>query len=251
MTIIEPQRRVLVIGGTSDAIIEITLLLEQGYRVLHSRFSDAIHLETPDSPMYKERFGALDTDGFIELIKREHIHQIVDAAHPFAEQVHVSAERAACQCNIPYRRILRPDLKGLDRYSHIREVSSHDEAAKLCTQIGGTVLATIGSRNIHCYQSLLHNNGQVLFARVLDNSQSVNVCLQCGVPSECIIQGRGPFSVADNLKHITLSGAGIVVTKDSGEQGGVYQKIKATQQAGCLIVIIKRPASGSNHGVTL
>ncbi|NLD91535.1 MAG: precorrin-6A reductase [Fibrobacter sp.] len=238
----ELQSQVLVIGGTSDAIVEITSLLKQGYRVLHSRFSDAITLETPDSPMLKERFGALDTDGFVELIKKENIDQVVDAAHPFAEQVHVSAEIAACQCNIPYRRILRPDLQGLDRYSHIREVSSHDEAAQLCTQLGGTVLATIGSRNIHCYQSSLHKNGQILFARVLDDPQSVNACLQCGIPSDRIIQGRGPFSVADNLNHITLSGARIVVTKDSGEQGGIYQKIEAAQRAGCLIIIIKRPS---------
>ncbi len=241
----ETQRQILVIGGTSDAVVEITSLIKQGHRVLHSRFSDAISLATPDSPMLKERFGALDTNGFIELIKRENVDQVVDAAHPFAEQVHVSAECAACQCKIPYRRILRSGLQGLDRYSHIREVSSHDEAAQLCMQLGGTVLATIGSRNIHYYQSLLQKNGQVLFARVLDVPQSVNACLQCGIPSECIIQGRGPFSVADNLNHILLSGARVLVTKDSGAQGGVYQKIEAAQRAGCLIIIIKRPSVGS------
>lgn len=241
MTIIEPRGRVLVIGGTSDAVSGIISLLQQGYWVLHSRFSDTIPLETPDNPMFKERFGALDTDGFVELIKRECIDQIVDAAHPFAEQVHHAAECAALTCNIPYRRVVRPDLQNLDRYSRIHEVVSHEMAAEVCLQTGGTVLATIGSRNIHLYQSVLHDAGQKLFARVLDDPQSVNACLQCGIPSDRIIQGRGPFSVTDNLKHIMLSGARIVVTKDSGAQGGVYEKLEAAHQAGCLVVIIKRP----------
>jgi len=52
---------------------------------------------------------------------------------------------------------------------------------------------------------------------------------------------RGPFSVAFDAMLIRELGIKTVIAKESGDQGGLSDKITACRQTGCKLLIIARP----------
>ena len=58
---------------------------------------------------------------------------------------------------------------------------------------------------------------------------------------ECIVAGRGPFSLEENRRQIRAFGIGTLVTKDSGRAGGVREKLAAARAEGCRVVVLRRP----------
>ena len=57
-----------------------------------------------------------------------------------------------------------------------------------------------------------------------------------GFKKENIISEIGPFTVEQNCSHIR-----IVITKESGKNGGFSDKITAAQLCGCKALIIRKP----------
>jgi precorrin-6A/cobalt-precorrin-6A reductase len=82
---------------------------------------------------------------------------------------------------------------------------------------------------------------------VLDHPQSVQAALSAGIPKQNIIKGRGPFSIQQNVAVIKEYNIGALVTKDSGEAGGVPAKLEAARAAGCRVVVIRRPDELIGH----
>ncbi|HEA67646.1 MAG TPA: hypothetical protein ENI07_12600, partial [Desulfobacterales bacterium] len=62
-----------------------------------------------------------------------------------------------------------------------------------------------------------------------------------GLELEKIVCANGPFSVTENALLIARHHIGVLVTKDSGDAGGVRAKIDAARDFGCRIVVVKRP----------
>jgi precorrin-6A/cobalt-precorrin-6A reductase len=58
------------------------------------------------------------------------------------------------------------------------------------------------------------------------------------------VVGRGPFSVQNNVDLIRRHGAQLLVSKDSGQAGGLHTKIEAAKQENCKIVVVTRKNSG-------
>jgi precorrin-6x reductase len=84
-------------------------------------------------------------------------------------------------------------------------------------------------------------------ARVLPLAESLEACQRAGMPKAGIVAARGPFSVEENRKAIRDAGAGTLVTKDSGVEGGVPAKIEAANLEGCRVVLVRRPPSGATE----
>jgi precorrin-6x reductase len=80
-----------------------------------------------------------------------------------------------------------------------------------------------------------------LVARVLDHPASVEVCRRSGLNSEEIFRADGPFSVTENTALIIRYHIDVLITKDSGDAGGVDTKILAARNCGCRVVIVDRP----------
>lgn len=252
---------ILLIGGTSETAPLATGLAEAGYDVLVSTATDA-PLATGDHPRISRRTGSLDEAGITALAKERGIRAIVDAAHPYAEAVHAAARNAAKNRGIPCLMLQRPEALSPegspDRISStkwlaaqcvsidaegvsIRFASNHGDAAGKAFGDGRPVLLTTGSRNLVPYAEASSRTGIPLAVRVLDIPDSFIACREAGIPEERIIAGRGPFSVSENLAAIRRFGTGVVVTKESGSAGGFEAKVAAAAQAGCLLVVMRRP----------
>ena len=164
---------------------------------------------------------------------------MVDATHPYAEAIGPLARKVAGQLQLPYFRWLRP--AALSGSSEILTAADHAEAATLAFSIGAPVLLTIGSKNLEPYIRESRKIGLPVIARVLDHPDSRAACQKLGLPPEAIITGKGPFSVDENRSTIRNFRIGVLVTKDSGEAGGVPEKLEAARMEGCRVVVVRRP----------
>lgn len=232
---------ILLFGGTSETSIMAQALAEAGCDVLVSTATD-IPLDIGHHPRIEHRVGKMSEDGIRELIRVRKISAIVSVSHPYAENLHRTL--AAVATKIPCFTYLRPEiLKDREDCLHAQ---SHEEAAVLACELGRPVLLTTGSRNLIPYVQESEKTCVLLYTRVLDQSASHQACAEAGIPPERVITGRGPFSVEENRRLIRQFSIGVLVTKDSGEAGGVREKMEAARLEGCLVVIVARPVVKSD-----
>lgn len=229
---------ILLLGGTAETAPLASLLAEAGYEVLVST-ATAVPLAIGDHPRIHHREGPLDKDSLAALSVEKHIDAIVDAAHPYAENAHANARAAAILLHLPCLRYVRPSLLVHDKGT--LSAASHEEAARLAFSLGRPVLLTTGSRNLRPYAAAARETRRPLIVRVLDAPESLLACRTAGIPPEHTITGRGPFAVEENIRLIRKFDIGVLVTKDSGEAGGVAAKQEAARREGCTLVIVTRP----------
>ncbi len=242
---------ILLLGGTSETAPLATELAEAGYRVLVSTASD-VELDVGRHERISRRTGPLEAADVVELIEGHGVRAIVDATHPYAEQAHRMADEAAGRGGAPVFRLHRPPALaspgGADAAGDQDELlfaDDHERAAELACRAGRSILLTVGANNVGVYVRHARAAGVALAARVLDREQSLRACQEAGLAHERIVAGRGPFSQAENREHIRRFAADVLVTKDSGQAGGLAEKLAAARAEGCRVVVLRRPpASG-------
>ena len=68
-----------------------------------------------------------------------------------------------------------------------------------------------------------------------------------GFDTEKLILDKGPFTAERNMEHIKLSGAEIMITKNSGAAGGYPEKAAAAEAMGIRLLTLAPP---DESGVT-
>jgi precorrin-6A/cobalt-precorrin-6A reductase len=235
---------ILLLGGTSETAPLATALARAGHSVLVSTATN-IALDVGSHAKIRRRSGRLDVPGMIELIRRESISAIVDAAHPYATAAHATARDAAHAAGIRCLTYTRPVEATPD--AGVRSAADHEEAARLACEAGGPILLTTGSRNLAPYVAEARRRSIALFVRVLPEAESLSACRDAGVAEAQIVAARGPFSVEENRALIRRFGIKTLVTKESGTAGGFGDKIEATRLEQCSVVVVRRPAPPSEE----
>lgn len=228
---------ILLLGGTSESVAVAEAIAGAGYKVLVSAATD-VPLESSSHANLTRRQGRLNEEAMAELVRRQHIRAIVDVTHPYASAVRATAAHVAEQMHIPYLTYVRPG--SVTRQDNVRHVPSHEDAATAAFSYGKPVLLTTGSRNLTPYMEEARRTRLPLVARVLAHEESVAACLAAGLPEDCIVTGRGPYSVEENRCLLRDYGVGVLVTKDSGDRGGVREKLEAARLEGCQVVVVDR-----------
>ncbi|RJQ66466.1 MAG: precorrin-6A reductase [Desulfobacteraceae bacterium] len=232
-------RVILLFGGTSETAPLADMLAGAGYEVLVS-IATPIELAIGRHSRVRRRIGRLDAAGMVDLIQTEQVRAVVDAAHPYAEQLHAIVARACQTARVRLLRYRRPSVPVPDRKG-IQWAVDHATAAALACRPGSRVLLTIGSRNIAPYVRAAVENQADVFARVLPESDSLDACRMVGLSLAQVIGMRGPFSREDNLNLLHQLRIDVLVTKESGIAGGFKEKIEAALERKCRVVIIQRP----------
>ncbi|MCK4821472.1 precorrin-6A reductase [bacterium] len=241
---------ILLFGGTSETFQIANLLAENNFDVLISNLTDS-PTGWDLSNSIRLRHGALDVSSMCELVAEEGITAIVDAAHPYAEQLHNTAVDVSRTTNIPYYRYERPgiDYAGYD----IEFADDHQYGAELTFRFGRRALLTTGTRNLEPYVKAAQNTGSKLFVRVLPCEESLACCREYGVDEDNIVAECGPFTIEQNLELIKKYCIAVLVTKDSGLAGGVLEKLEAAKTCEIKVVVIRKPVitqrTGESFGV--
>lgn len=233
---------ILLMAGSSEAREVLPLLLKEVDRVLVTTATDYPYPLMPAEGQGRVsvRQGRLDKDQMVELIRLEGIHCLVDATHPFAAEASATAIQACKQTEVPYIRFQRKAFP-LPHSELIHQVKDQREAAHLACRLGQTIFLTTGSKDLEVFCEHAKEVGRRLLVRVLPSPESIQKCLQAGVHPDSIIAMKGPFSARLNTALWSDLSVDTVVTKESGEEGGLPEKIKAALELSINLVVVKRP----------
>ncbi|MGC4067749.1 MAG: precorrin-6A/cobalt-precorrin-6A reductase [Polyangiaceae bacterium] len=229
--------RILLAGGTTDGRRVTQELLEHGYSVLWSQATD-VPFALPDHPKLACRSGPLTATGFAELARIERIDAFVDVGHPHAEGLHEALRAASVQTGLPLFRFAR---SAMTFEPWVTQVHSHEEAARLAFGLRRNVFLTIGTRHLEPYVTEANTSVQEFALRVLDCAESRLRVQALGLRGP-VLFARGPFSLDDNLRDFDRFDADVIVTKDSGPEGGLAAKLSAARALGCEVIVVERPA---------
>ena len=242
---VKDNNKILLICGTAETTKLSHAIADAGFSVLLSTATDAyleIDPEIKSESMRKitRRWGRLNQDGFINLIKQECICAVVNACHPYASDLRATAIKAAELSGVPCFNYNRPEHE-FSELNNCIIATTHEEAAEIAFSFEKTVLLTTGSNNLIPYVNTARAKGIKLITRVLPRIESISACMNAGLSDLEIIAARGPFTIEENIASIKRFNAGIIVTKSSGKEGGFLEKIEAAQRCNCKVVIVKRP----------
>ena len=170
--------------------------------------------------------------------------QVIDATHPYAVNVTENIKTAAQEVDIPLWRLIRDTGCDMGDWHWASDIES---AVKLLGTWDGNILLTTGSKDLDQFtdETIKHR----CFPRVLPVMSSLERCLSLGFSPSHIICMQGPFSVALNEALMAQFEITTLVTKASGTTGGFFEKVQATKNTGCRLVVVGRPTHET--GLTL
>ena len=213
---------ILVFGGTTEGRKTVEVLEEGGNTYYYSTKTG----EQDITLHHGQRIdGALDAEA-MQMFCREHgIRLIVDAAHPFASQLHQTIALVSESLNVPtirYERIYPerdPEITWIDDYSQIpRDIHS--------------LLATTGVQSIAKLKPL-EAEGIRIYYRILQRESSIALALKQGASQEQLCYFEDPQDIPVEAEAILL--------KESGLSGGFSEKVEAAKARGMRIIALKRP----------
>ena len=79
------------------------------------------------------------------------------------------------------------------------------------------------------------------YPRILKVASSLEKCEKLGINPDHLISMTGAASCDENIELIEKYDASVMITKESGEIGGVIEKIEAANKTDIAIIMIQRP----------
>lgn len=234
---------IFLLGGTKDAT-NIIKHLKENYDafILTTTTTEYGAKLAKECGSDKTIARPLPKDEIIDILTDEKFDLIIDATHPFAQHITQTIISVSDQLKIPYIRFERPptNLENMDT-SHIHYVNSFDEAGKLIASefSQGNVLHFAGANTMG--EILKYVSPEKFYPRILKVDSSLEKCKKLNVDSDHIIPMNGAATTQENIELIEKYGACVMITKESGEIGGVIEKIDAANEKGIDIIMIQRP----------
>ena len=229
--------RRLIFGGTTEGREFAVKCVADGDAVLVCVASVAGQRELPaDMPCL---VGRMEASEMIRCATEFGAEELVDATHPFAEAVSRNIRRCAEVTGLPLRRIERGSDAEADFADAVTWADDAAHAAKLLREESGNILLATGSNTLQIYAGLLGTDR--LYVRVLPNITSLQKCEAAGMPASHVIAMQGPFPAELNAALYRMWDIRHLVTKDSGDVGGVREKVVPALNQGINVVMIRRP----------
>ncbi|MCX7923580.1 MAG: precorrin-6A reductase [Clostridia bacterium] len=230
---------ILIIAGTADArhlLKELSKLNIPTTATVATKFGSDLLGESPDIKILE---GRLDSQAMEALIKQLGIKCLIDASHPYAKEVSLNAIKACEATQTPYIRYERRET--INQSDNLIITKDFEEAAKQAAQITGNIFLAIGSNHLEAFTNKIPDFTDRLFARVLPDSKVISKCEAAGLTAKNIIALKGPFSEALNIEMLKHCNAKVIVTKDSGKEGGTDEKLSAAEKLGIPVIVVGRP----------
>lgn len=199
----------------------------------------------PDAPNILSHEGRLKEPEIRQFLREIQPEVCVDATHPYASVITDSLHRICGEEGIPYLRVQRDVGEAEEKMqaaadSSRKVVSSAEEAAAFLRGQKGRILLTTGSKELEAFCTPEDLRRRCI-VRVLPAAAAIEKCRQAGFQANQIVAMQGPFSADLNAALLREWRIDWLVTKDSGEEGGCPEKLRAAGQTGTGVVLIKRP----------
>ena len=225
--------RVVIFSGTTEGrelSAETAALGMETLVCVATEYGKEVQTQEPGIQVHS---GRLDVEGMTQVLAGADL--CVDATHPYAREASRNIREAAKEAGVPCHRLLR-------RESQLPPgcilVDSAADAARFLQGVEGNILLTTGAKELASFAPVgVHR----LYPRVLPAVESLEACEALGISRSNVIAMQGPFTQELNVALIRQFSIGWLVTKDGGAAGGFAEKVRAAQEAGAKLVVIRRP----------
>ncbi len=233
------RKQILIFGGTTEGRRLAETMCAAGFFCTVSvatQYGEQVMKEMPSLTLHR---GRLDAGQMEEFIKEGGFFAVVDATHPFAVEVSENIRKSLSGMSLPYIRLKRDtDMREAqkERLLWFRDMESCGEVLQETT---GNILLTTGSKDLAAF-----SEGELkkrLYVRILPNEESIALCEKQGICGKQIIAMQGPFSTEMNEAIIRQFHISYLVTKESGNTGGFFEKVRAAGNAGIPVMVIGNP----------
>lgn len=223
--------KALILGGTTEATTLAKRLA--GHPRIDARVSLAGRTKNPVLPPLPTRIGGFGgVEGLAEYLRAEGIGAVIDATHPFADQISANAAAACGLAGVPLRLLTRPAwVAGPgDCWIGVQDMAA---AALALRGLGDTVFLTIGRQEVAAFEAMPDKRYLI---RAVDPPEPMPA-----LPRMSLILDRGPFTVEGELALMREQGVEAVVSKNSGGRA-TDAKLEAARALGLPVVMVERPA---------
>ena len=252
---------ILILGGTTEGRLAVRVADAAGSPYWYSTRGDLQQVECLHGTHIT---GAMDEPAMTAFSAGHGIRLLVDAAHPFASELHRTVASVAESLDLPVVRVERvyPDFEagempgqaGHDGRSQVGhdgcgQAAGHDSTViRWCDDFADAMrqleadgitrlLALTGVQTIGKLRPYWSRHGDCRF-RILRREESLERAVREGFPAENLVY----YEEEDDAALIARLHPQAILTKESGESGGFPEKVAAARAAGIPVYAIRRPA---------
>lgn len=222
---------ILIFGGTTEGRYTVKVCEEASKPFYYSTKNNLQEIPLANGIRLS---GGLDQLSMPLFCKEKNIRLIIDAAHPFAINLHDTISKVSDDLNIP---VIRYERNYVEDFENILWFDSYDDAVDYLEKHKiEKLLALTGVNTISKFKRYWQNH--FCWFRILDREDSRKIVEETGFPIENVLyykQDNDEKALFEKLKPQAI------ITKESGESGGFKEKIIAAQQLNIPVLVIKRP----------
>lgn len=222
------MKRILVLGGTSDATLLAHVLKATGQDAIFS-YAGRTMAPTPQ-PLPTRTGGFGGVAGLENYLRAENITHLIDATHPFAAQMSRNAIEAARLAGVNLMALERAPWQAQagDCWHKVADI---DAALAQLPDIPSRIFLAIGRQNISAFAA---KPAHFYLLRFIDAPGHIPL------PRYEALAMRGPFT--ESLDRALLENYGIthIVAKNAGGEA-TRSKIDAARTLKLPVIMIERP----------
>jgi precorrin-6A/cobalt-precorrin-6A reductase len=234
MPVPDPVRRLLILGGTSEAraLAERLAAGAPGLPPLDIVSSLAGRTRNVAALPGRTRVGGFGgAEGLAAWLVAEAVDIVVDATHPFADRISANAVAACAAAGLPRLALVRPAWRSQagDRWI---EVADTAEAAAILPRHGRRAFLSTGRRDLDAFAGCRDIWFLVRLVERPDSPLPLDACH--------LVTGRGPFDEHDERVLLETHAIDVLVCKASGG-AATAAKLAAARALGLPVVMVRRP----------
>lgn len=222
--------KVLILGGTTEAsALARKVAGDARLAPLLSLAGRTTNPRPQPIPIRVGGFGGVE--GLVKFLSNEAIDAVVDATHPYADQMSAHAVAACKETGVPLASLVRPEWQreSGDRW---QVVANTEAAAHVLGSEPRRVFLSLGRQDLHVFARAPQHH---YLARLIEPPDQATL-----PPDLHLLQARGPFDRADEERLLREERIDIMVSKNAGG-AATYAKIEAARALGLPVVMIARP----------
>ncbi len=174
-------------------------------------------------------FGGIE--GLANFLRAEAIDAVVDATHPYADQMSAHAVAACRDAGVPLASLVRPQWTR-ETSDDWQVVADTEAAADALGTEPRRVFLSLGRQDLHVFARAPQHH---YLARLIERPDQAML-----PPDLRLLQARGPFERADEERLLREERIEVLVSKNAGGTA-TYGKIEAARALGLPVVMIARP----------
>ncbi len=216
-------------GGTGEAR-NLSFLIKKANLKAVISYSGAVS-KTNKQPLPKRTGGFGGANGLAKYIIEEKITHLVDATHPFANQISENAILAAKETQVHFVALERDAWKPkrVDQWTKVKDI---EDAIQLLDGPRERIFLAIGRHEVKKFETKKHH---FYLLRIIENTP-----VNFDTPSFEIIYDKGPFKYKNDKMLLLKYNITKIITKNSGGLGA-KAKLDVARDLNIPIIMIDRP----------